>query len=143
MLSKISIYSIKIMIYLYSNARGNDRKVTVSAIAKGIGSPPPFTAKVLQKLSKKRLIRSTPGPGGGYYLPDASDFTIAEVMQAINEAYFLKSCLLGFEKCSSDHPCALHEGFVSAREEMNTLFNKMTISQASESIKSGNALLLG
>jgi Rrf2 family protein len=143
MLSKTSIYSIKVMIHLYLNARGNERKVGVSDIAEGIGSPKPFTAKVLQRLSKSRLIRSSPGPGGGYYLPESSDYTIAEVMLAINEAHFLTSCLLGFEKCSSDRPCALHEGFVSARSEMNVLFNNTTISQASESIENGDASLLG
>jgi Rrf2 family protein len=143
MLSKTSVYSIKIMIHLYLNALGEERKVGVSNIAEGIGSPKPFTAKVLQRLSKSRLIRSSPGPGGGYYLPENSNYTLKEVIEAVNEAHFLTSCLLGFEECSSEHPCALHERFVSTRTEMNVLFNNVTISEASESVKNGNALLLG
>ena len=130
------------MIYLYLNAQDKEQKVGVSDIAKGIGSPQPFTSKVLQRLSKSKLIRSSPGPGGGYYLAEGADYRLAEIMEAINEAHFLTSCILGFEHCTSENPCALHDQFASAKNEMNTLFNDMTISQVSESVRKGDTSLL-
>jgi len=142
MLSKTCIYAIKIMIFLVSATRGSDRKVSVAEICEGIGSPRPFTAKVLQRLSKSRLIDSSPGPGGGYFLRGNADYTLAEVMAALDEDYFLSGCVLGFQQCSEDNPCPLHYRFVEARAEMNTVFKGMTVSEIGESVSRGESTLL-
>ncbi len=143
MLSKTCVYAIKIMILLALNAQNKKQKVSVSEIAKGIGAPQHFIAKVLQKLSRSRLIKSSPGPGGGYFLPEGADYTISEVMAAMDEAHVLTSCVLGFEECSLENPCPLHEQFAVIREEMNLLFNNLTISKVSKSVKEGDSSLLG
>jgi len=142
MLSKTCIYAIKIMIFLVSATGGTDRKVSVAEICQGIGSPRPFTAKVLQRLAKGRMIDSTPGPGGGYFLREKTDHTLAEVMAAIDEDYFLSGCVLGFEHCSEDNPCPLHHRFVGARAEMNAVFRGMTIAEIGESVRRGESTLL-
>jgi Rrf2 family protein len=142
MLSKTCIYAIKIMIFLVSATEGTDRKVSVAEICEGIGSPRPFTAKVLQRLTKGRMIDSTPGPGGGYFLREKTDYTLAEVMAALDEDYFLSACVLGFEECSEANPCPLHSRFVRARAEMHAVFREMTISEVAESVRRGETTLI-
>lgn len=141
MFSKTCAYALKIMIFLAAKDRRKDR-VGVTSIAEGIGSPRAFTAKVLQQLSKSKLIRSVPGPGGGYYLPEGVDYNLSTIMAAINEDHVLTACVLGFEECSSDHPCAVHHQFVAAREQLKTTFDHITISKLSESVEAGKSNLL-
>ena len=68
-----------------------ERKSRVASIVGEIGSPQPFTAKVLQRLSKTRLIRSSPGPGGGYYFPESSDYTLTNlrILRSLNHLFEL------------------------------------------------------
>ncbi|WP_020570827.1 RrF2 family transcriptional regulator [Neolewinella persica] len=141
MFSKTCSYALKIMIFLASVDRRKER-VSVKDIADGIGSPKAFTAKVLQQLSKSKLIRSIPGPGGGYYLPEDADYNLVEIMAAINEDHVLTACALGFEECSSANPCPVHHQFVAAREEMRKTFDRITISRLSKSVEEGKSNLL-
>lgn len=141
MFSKTCSYALKIMIFLAATDRRKER-IGVKDISEGIGSPKAFTSKVLQQLSKSKLIRSTPGPGGGYYLPEEANYNLSEIMAAINEDHVLTACVLGFEECSADHPCAVHHQFVIAREQLKTTFDKITISKLSKSVEEGNTNLL-
>jgi Rrf2 family protein len=143
MLSKTCIYAIKIMIFLASVSEVDRHRVSVGQIAAGIDSPRQFTAKVLQRLTKARLVRSVPGPGGGYYLEGSLDYTLTRVMAALNEDYILTACVLGFEECSEANPCPLHDRFVRARSEMKAVFGKMTIAEIGESVRRGESTLIG
>ncbi|MBK8391683.1 MAG: Rrf2 family transcriptional regulator [Saprospiraceae bacterium] len=61
------------MIYFALQARDQDENeityIGVSQVKDAIGSPQPFTAKILQQLSKAGMLESLRGPNGGFCLP--------------------------------------------------------------------------
>ncbi|WP_225974164.1 RrF2 family transcriptional regulator [Arachidicoccus ginsenosidivorans] len=65
--SKTCEYAIRACIYIAQQS-GEDKKVAIKEIAKGIDSPEHFIAKILQNLSKKGFINSVKGPNGGFYM---------------------------------------------------------------------------
>ncbi|MGB5667311.1 MAG: Rrf2 family transcriptional regulator, partial [Maribacter sp.] len=71
MLSNSSKYAIKAVLYLALNSN-ETKKVMVKNIAGPINVPKPYIAKLLQELSKQRIISSTRGPKGGFYLDKAN-----------------------------------------------------------------------
>ena len=65
MFSKSCEYAIRATIFIASKCCEN-RKVGLKEIADAIDSPTAFTAKILQKLSKNKIINSTKGVNGGF-----------------------------------------------------------------------------
>jgi len=64
MFSKSCEYAIKAVIHLCMETHAGGR-LSINDIAVAIDSPEPFTAKILQTLSKHKIISSAKGPGGG------------------------------------------------------------------------------
>ena len=67
MFSKSCEYAIKAVIHLCMETHEGGR-LSINDIAVAIDSPEPFTAKILQTLSKHKIISSAKGPGGGFYV---------------------------------------------------------------------------
>ncbi|MDO8897370.1 MAG: Rrf2 family transcriptional regulator, partial [Bacteroidales bacterium] len=69
MLSNACKYAIRALIYLAT--RMNDGvKVSIRELSAEIDSPEPFTAKIMQSLSKQEIISSVKGPHGGFYIDE-------------------------------------------------------------------------
>jgi Rrf2 family transcriptional regulator, iron-sulfur cluster assembly transcription factor len=65
MFSKACEYGIRATIYVARQSR-EGRRVNLNGISREIGSPPAFTAKILQLLAKNGIVRSVKGPAGGF-----------------------------------------------------------------------------
>jgi Rrf2 family protein len=69
-------------------------------IAEDLGIPAELLAKILQRLAKRRLIRSVNGPKGGYVLArQPGKITVGEVLRAIEGP-------LSIVQCYQDTQCA-------------------------------------
>ena len=68
MFSKSCQYGLRASIFIaQQSALYKDKKVGLKAVADAINSPEPFTAKILQLLSKNGVVDSTRGPYGGFF----------------------------------------------------------------------------
>lgn len=65
MFSKASQYAIKAIIYIWTKSL-QDSKAGAKEIGSEIDAPEAFTAKILQQLSRAKLIGSVKGPNGGF-----------------------------------------------------------------------------
>ena len=65
MFSKATEYALRATIYIAQKS-SEENKIGIDEIAKVIGSPKSFTAKILQQLSKNQIIDSIKGPNGGF-----------------------------------------------------------------------------
>jgi len=72
MLSRASKYAILSTLFLAEHANEN-KKISVKVIAESIDVPSPFLAKLFQQLVKGKIISSTKGPNGGFYLTKKSE----------------------------------------------------------------------
>lgn len=118
--SNICQYAIKACIVLATEKR----KIGIIDISEIIETPTAFTSKILQQLTKKQLISSEKGKGGGFYLNDEQfeNLTIKDIYENFEGEEALTYCLLGLRQCNSENPCPIHHLAVAVREKVMIMF---------------------
>ena len=125
-LSRACEYGIQGLLFLAEQPRG--RYVTVKEIARATKVSAPFLSKVLGRLAVHGLLLSSKGPGGGLRLArPPEDIKVLEVVEAIDGLGFLKKCVIGLRRCSSESPCPLHSFWGPLREEIGAMFAKKSV----------------
>lgn len=134
MFSKSTEYALRATIYIARTSSEN-KKVSLKAIADGIGAPRAFTAKTLQQLTKnKSIILSTPGPTGGFYMTEESKKQpIYKVIEIMGDNHILESCVLGFSYCSDTQPCSMHEVYKHIKKDLINMFKDKSIQELASS----------
>ena len=106
LLSQACKYGLRAMVRLAANG---EAPALSRDIAHALQIPEHFLAKILQDLSRNRLLESFKGRGGGFRLARApGTIKLLEVVEAIEGPQFGQSCLLGLPRCSDEAPCPLH-----------------------------------
>jgi Rrf2 family protein len=137
MFSKTCEYAIRAMIYIAQKSK-DGQKIGIKEIAKGIGSPEHFMAKILQELSRKKLLQSTKGPNGGFYLDSRHlKHSLADIVKAIDGEQLFEGCGLGLENCSEKKPCPLHNEFKVIRERIKSMLQTATVAEFNEKLDLG------
>ncbi len=141
MLSNQSKYAIRAVIYLaiYSN---QSSKLGSKKVANLIDIPAPFLAKILQELSKAKLILSTKGPNGGFYMTDKElSRSLMDIIECIDGLEFFKSCFVGLPRCSDENPCAIHHVASPCRDILIRELSERTIADFAEDTKIGKSFI--
>ena len=100
----------------------------IHRIARQAGLRKPLLAKVIAQLARARLVRSYRGPGGGVELArPAEDLRLSMVVQAMERSKRSRQCALGFQRCSEENPCQLHDRWSSIQKEIQALLEETTI----------------
>ncbi len=142
MFSKSCEYGIRATIFIASKCCEN-RKVGLKEIAVAIDSPIAFTAKILQKLTKDKIIHSTKGVNGGFevFQNDLKSIRLIQIVEAIDGNSVFSGCGLGLENCSETHPCPVHFEFKEIKERLHIMLENMTLEQLALEVKSGSSFL--
>lgn len=135
MFSKTAEYALRATFFIAQKG-SKERKLPISEIAKGIGSPQPFTSKILQTLSKNnRIVSSVRGPNGGFYISEkARRLPVSTILEVMGESEILSKCVLGLPVCSSEKPCPLHAQYLLIKENLNALFDSTTIGSIAQNL---------
>lgn len=127
MFSKTTEYGLRATIFIAQKGT-KDKKLGIDEIANAIDSPKPFTAKILQLLTKDKVLHSMRGPNGGFYITEKSKkLPLNSVLKALDDDGILKSCVIGLRNCNQKSPCPMHTEFKEIRDRLNNLFEKTTI----------------
>ena len=126
-LSKSCEYAIRATVYIASKT-GKNEKVGIIEVAKAIGSPAPFTGKILQTLVRKKVLSSAKGPNGGFYVENGDSLFLIDIIRAMDGNDLFTSCVLGLEKCSETQPCPMHEQIKPIRDGLMTEFSMRSVS---------------
>ena len=140
MLSATCKYGIRAVIFIASKpeARAN---TGLKEIAEKLSIPQPYLAKILQVLAKRKILHSTKGPHGGFYLLiPAEKLTQMDIIEAIDGRNFFDSCYITGERCNLDRPddgrCVLHNDLRAEKIHLEKFFSSKTISQLISQIRS-------
>ncbi|MBD0740983.1 Rrf2 family transcriptional regulator [Streptomyces sp. CBMA152] len=116
--------------------------VPAARLAELHGVPPGYLAKHLQALSQAGILRSTPGPTGGYsFTRPAEDITVLDVVQAVDGREPAFRCTeirrkgplaLPAEECAK--PCAVNRAMQSADKAWRTALKEITIAELADTI---------
>ncbi|MCG8474446.1 MAG: Rrf2 family transcriptional regulator [Cytophagales bacterium] len=141
MFSKACNYGIRAMVYISQKSAKNQR-AGIKEIAKAIESPEAFTGKILQQLSRKKLVESVKGPRGGFFITEEGrKMPLVKVVEAIDGDQLMKGCALGFSECSEERPCPLHNRFVVVRRELTRMLEETRLEELSDGVVKGDAFL--
>ena len=141
MFSKSCEYAIKAMIFVAQKSK-DETRVSVKEIAKGTDAPEHFIAKIMQDLSRRKLIHSVKGPNGGFYM-DANDLknSISDIVKAIDGDSIYSDCVLGLKACSEKNPCPVHFEYKEIKKNLIKMIEHSTIGEFNEKLDSGKFFL--
>lgn len=140
MFSKTCEYAIKIMVSVGTLSRAGSR-VGLDEIAGAVQSPKAFTAKILQQLARAGLLDSSRGRNGGFKLPAGRPICLADIVSAVDGGGIMKDCVLGFSKCSDDHPCPVHHKLKAVRDLLAMTLRTTSLSELKEIMEDREAFL--
>jgi Rrf2 family protein len=90
-----------------------DRIISANEIAKAMYIPKSFLAKMLQRLSRKSIVKSTQGVRGGFQLarrPGKID--LLEVIEAMQGPSAANACAIDRKVCNLSKRCVVHPVWV-------------------------------
>jgi len=127
-LSKSCEYAIRAAVYIaYKSHKGE--KAGISEISEAVGSPTHFTGKILQSLSKKKVISSVKGPNGGFYIDDPTAVYLIDIVRAVDGNELFSACVMGLKSCSDVKPCPLHDQIKPVRTQLLIEFSKKSVQE--------------
>lgn len=143
MLSLTCKTAIKAVVYLASKFQSGE-KAGIREISEFIDASEHTVGKMLQVLVKERVINSVKGPHGGFYITGKQiSQPIISIVEAIDGKDVFRQCGLGFSKCSSAHPCPLHDDYKEVRDRFEKMCREKRINDLCEPVNSGLAYLFG
>ncbi|NJD55476.1 MAG: Rrf2 family transcriptional regulator [Nitrospirae bacterium] len=126
-------YAIRCVLYLTSRT---DRVIMVDEIAREMATPKSFLSKILQKLVKADIARSFRGVKGGFQLNrEPRDITLLDVIEAVEGAIALNTCVLDTSACGFSGTCAVHPVWVRLRGEVNELLARHNFADIARDIR--------
>lgn len=143
MLSNSCKTAIKAVIYLAFQDTDQE-KSSVREIAEGINASEHTVSKILQNLVRQKIINSLKGPKGGFFITEQQkEQPIFSIVETIDGKDTFNECGLGLSKCSSTHPCPIHDDYKKGREIIHDLFKTKTINSLCKPLENGLAHLIG
>jgi Rrf2 family protein len=129
-LSKKTEYAL--MAVKYIALKPENSCVTAKEISIGYNIPYELLAKILQKLTRHKIIISYQGIKGGYSLiRDSKDITLNDVISAVEKVQ-ITNCMKenGSQKdCARFDCCQIRNPLSKIQQEIEKVFRETTISQ--------------
>lgn len=127
-------YALQAVLYLALRPEGE--MTSIKSLARKLGIPYHFLGKILQDLTRKKLLVSLKGPTGGFALAvPAKDVTLFHIVEAIDGAGFMQSCVLGFPECSGTSPCAVHSAWAVLRDEVYQMLISRNVGELARAMR--------
>jgi Rrf2 family protein len=134
MLSKTAEYALRAAVWL---AKSVDESISADQLAEVTKVPRRYLHKVLQDLIHAGLVRSQPGPGGGYsFIPAPDEVTILDVVNAVAPLSRITHCPLGLP--SHTKLCPLHKELDRVYESAEEGLKRVTLGQV---LRSSNKII--
>jgi Rrf2 family protein len=106
MISRTGVYALQALLHLARHRNG--AQVPAAVMARELGIPGTYLAKVLQRLAREGILESTRGAKGGYrLLAEPSRLTVGTVVHPFQGFRAPDTCLLG-GPCNPGNPCTAH-----------------------------------
>jgi Rrf2 family protein len=129
MLPKTAEYALRAVVWL---ARTGDQTESADRLAAHTKVPRRYLHTVLQELVRAKLVRSQPGPGGGYALDRTPrKITILDVVNAVAPLERIRRCPLGLR--THTRLCPLHKELDDVYAATEKALGRVTIAQLVDS----------
>jgi len=123
---KTTEYAIRVMVYLAERA---GERFSVNALHKALNIPYKYLGRLMNQLAQKGLVTVAQGKFGGYTVEKKSlaSTYLYQIVDAVEGLEDYDRCILGFLKCSDEHPCALHHLWLGIRKQIKDMLYSTTL----------------
>lgn len=136
MLTNACKYAILSILYL-ALEKDENKRIGAKKIAEELETPQPFLAKLLQQLTRSKLVSSVKGPTGGFYLSDENrQHSVWDIIMSIDGSDKFDQCFMGLSSCSDENPCPVHFTVTPFKKKLLSDFKDKTIQEFIEEVKS-------
>jgi Rrf2 family transcriptional regulator, iron-sulfur cluster assembly transcription factor len=109
-------------------------------ILEGTDLPQHFVGKIFQTLVRAEILVSAKGRGGGFALKrPPEEITLRSIVTAIDGSHRITRCILGFNECNDEQPCAQHDNWKEIRSQIELLLDTTTLANLAAAVNRKNA----
>ncbi len=124
-LSNTAQYAIRSISYM---ALKKNELYSATDLVKELKIPDKYLKRILTTLSNNDIIKSVQGRYGGFALhKDLEKISLLDIVKAVDNIDKYFGCILGFEECSDENPCALHTKWAPVRNELLEFLENTTM----------------
>ena len=127
-LTRAADYGVRAMIHLASLPDGCRAQLPDISLATDV--PGAFLSKVLQALTRCRMVESSRGANGGYQaLAPGRKATLRNLIEAIDGPISLNACVRAGDNCRRKSHCPAHLVWLRAQQAMMAVLDATTIAE--------------
>lgn len=126
LVSRTAQYALRAMTLLASQGGG---RMTVRQLAKSVGAPQPYLARIIMMLADTGMVDARRGPGGGLRLGrKPEDISLMEIVSCFDGKILFEECALGLPGCQGgEHKCPAHDRWGEIRERIQDWWTQTTL----------------
>ena len=114
-------------------AKNPEQLYTAKDLVEKLNISDKYLRRLMTKLSKSGFIKSIQGREGGYiFVQPVEEIFVVDIIDAVDGLDKYLGCILGFDECSDENPCALHSKWVKIRAEILFLFQSTSLAEMAE-----------
>ncbi len=112
------------------------KAVSAADIAKNEAIPYDLACKLLQKLHRKKIVKSVMGAKGGFILRrNPTKISVLEIIEAIQGPVSLNRCVMDAGFCSRKRSCPVSKNLAKLQKTMNNYLKSVKLSKLAGSGK--------
>lgn len=117
--------------------------MSLKEVANAIQSPEAYTSKILQQLTRKKIIISEKGPAGGFSMDEKNlnQVKLSSIVSAIDGDSVYTRCGLGLDQCGEKMPCPVHNQFKVIRNNLKKMLETTTVKSLALQLEKGTIFL--
>lgn len=124
-LTNTSQYAIRILSFM---AIQKSDMVSAKYLIDNLNISDKYLRGLMTKLKKSGLVESIQGREGGYRISKPlNKLFLVEIIEAVEDIDKYIGCVLGFEECTNENPCAVHFKWKGINEDTKTFLSSTTL----------------
>ena len=124
-LSKTSEYALRILSFMINSEM---QVFSAKYLVEKLQMPDKYLRHIMTNMSKYGFIKSLQGREGGYvFAKNANKIHLSDVIESVEGMDKYSGCILGFEICSDENPCSLHNSYAPLRDKLIGFLSNSTI----------------
>jgi len=124
-LTKTTEYAVRVLVYM---AKEGNQLLSAKHLHQKLDIPYKYLTRLMTFLAKSGYLISIKGRDGGFKITkDLKEISLANIVQSMEGMESFKACILGFHKCSSENPCAMHFIWIENKERFLNSLEKTTL----------------
>ena len=129
-LSRTSEYAVRILTFM---AAGEQDRYSAKFLHEQLSIPYKYLTRLMTDLSKQGCVVSIRGRDGGFtIIKDYNEISVARIIEAVDGPMHFDRCVLGFEECSDENPCAMHQFWEKNRDNIINMLEGTTLQSLTE-----------